>query len=694
MKKMGIFQRNLILTLVISISVLVISIVSINYVRTQSNLAVEKEQSEKLIEENLLGVIEGSDVAYSIIEQSLEGKMEAFTTILQDEYKVNPDIKSWDLETFKKQFDGFDIFVINADFVVEYATRESDLGLDFKGFGLKDLLQQRMDDGVFVADRLEISEATKETNKFSYTPTPDKKYLIQIAATANQFADLIQSMDLEKVTNDLKEKHKYVKDIGIYTINIEGVPSYAMNKKDDKGEAALLQESLLDAGTKAIATNKVSVIEDVKGEAGIVYKLIPQTDPDSIDENANRQSRLLVLAYDGNFYTDRLQANNITSIIMIIVSVLVSVLLSIIIGRRVSKPIHEFSQVIEQTANLNFTKNEHIDSLLTRRDDFGVLAEQYEGMLVSVRGAFEKVIDSSDQLLAMSSEFTASADETKIASVHISESVQEMAYETENQTQTVQHAVSDIATITQEVDRLSEKITNVNELVKHTVSISTNGNARVQETEKSMEQINNYTRESKETVIQLHEKSSKIENFSDFITSIAEQTNLLALNAAIESARAGEAGKGFAVVADEVRKLAVESSSAASNIRQLISEIKHDISQTVDSMTDGYEAVKNGSALVNEAGEAFRGILQAVQSVSEQTSEATTISTEVESVMSNLLKSIEQISALYEKLTNHSGEIAATTEQQTATVEEVSAAAKSLFDIAEDLKVEIGKFIV
>lgn len=691
---MGTFQRNLILTLVISISVLVIAIVAINYMGTQDDLKVEKEQSEKLIEENLLSVIDGSDVAYSIIEKSLSGKMEAFTKILQDEYKKNPDVASWNLEAFKKQFDGFDIFFINDQFVVEYATRESDLGLDFKEFGLKDLLQQRMDDGVFVADRLEISEATKETNKFSYTPTPDKKYLVQIAATADQFSDLIQSMDLENVTDSLVKQHDYVKDIGIYTVNIDGEPSYAMNKKDDKGDAALLQDSLIKKGTKAIAGNKVSVIKNLNGDSGTVYKLIPQIDLNSDDENKYRESRLFVLTYDDSVYNKRLQANSITAIVMVVISIIVAVLLSIVIGRKVSRPINEFSKVIDQTAQLNFTENEHINNLLVRKDDFGVLAEQYEEMLGAVRGAFEKVIDSSDQLLAMSSEFTASAEETKIASVQISESVQEMAYETESQTQTVHHAVSDIGTITQEVDRLSEKITNVDELVQHTVSISTTGNARVQETEKSMEQINNYTRQSKETVIELHEKSSKIENFSDFITSIANQTNLLALNAAIESARAGEAGKGFAVVADEVRKLAEESSNAANHIRQLISEIKQDISQTVDSMTDGYEAVKNGTSLVSEAGEAFRSILQAVQSVSEQTNEATSISTEVESVMGTLLNSINQISSLYEKLAIHSGEIAATTEEQTATVDEVASAAKNLSDIAEDLKGEIGKFTV
>ncbi|WP_153730753.1 methyl-accepting chemotaxis protein [Sporosarcina obsidiansis] len=694
MKKMGIFQRNLILTLVISISILVLSIILINYFRNQENLENEKEQTEELIEDNLLSVIEGSDVAYSIIEQSLAGKMEAFTKNLQEEYQKNPDIASWDLQQFKKRFDGFDIFIINDQFVIEYATREADLGLDLKEFGLKEILQQRMDSGAFFTDRIEISEATKETNKFSYTATRDKKYMIQIAATADQFADLIQSLNLEEVTSDLKEKHTYIQDIGIYTINVDGKPAYAMNKNDENGDASLLPESLMEAGIKAIADNKVIINKNTASESGIVYKFIPQIDVDASEENKYRESRLLVLTYDENYFNERLNTNNMTAIIIVFVSVIVAVLLSIVIGRRVSRPIHQFSEVIEQTAQLNFMENEQIANLLHRKDDFGVLAEQYEGMLISVRGAFEKVIDSSDQLLAMSSEFTASADETNIASVQISNSVQEMAYETENQTQTVQKAVIDIQTIMEAVNGLSKNISKVNEHVQHTVTISTIGNARVKDTEKNMEQIDSYTRQSKETVMELHEKSSKIENFSTFITSIAEQTNLLALNAAIESARAGEAGKGFAVVANEVRKLAEESSNAANHIRQLISEIKHDISKTVDSMTDGYEAVTNGSGLVNEAGEAFRSILLAVQSVSEQTTEATTISNEVEKVMDNLLLSIQQISALYENLTNHSGEIAATTEEQTATVEEVSSAAKHLSDIAEDLKNEIGKFTV
>ena len=69
-----------------------------------------------------------------------------------------------------------------------------------------------------------------------------------------------------------------------------------------------------------------------------------------------------------------------------------------------------------------------------------------------------------------------------------------------------------------------------------------------------------------DTINELGQLSSNIEEIIGLIKGIADQTNLLSLNAAIEAARAGEAGKGFAVVADEISKLAGESNTATERI--------------------------------------------------------------------------------------------------------------------------------
>lgn len=250
MKKLGAFQLKLILTLGISISLLVAAVVTFNYIRVDSSLQQEKEDMEKLVEDNILNVLEGSDVAYNIIETSLAEKMENYTNILMDVYKENPNIDSWDLDKYKQQIDGFDIFVLNSDLIITHSTRQEDLGLDFKEMGLQDLLGQRIDSGTFTTDRLEISTATKKTNKFSYMATPDKKYLIELGATADQFQGSLASMDITTVTEKLIKQHPYVKDIVVYSVQGNGQPENAMNKTDKKEMRLRLIRNLVKLGKR------------------------------------------------------------------------------------------------------------------------------------------------------------------------------------------------------------------------------------------------------------------------------------------------------------------------------------------------------------------------------------------------------------------------------------------------------------
>ncbi|QTD42574.1 methyl-accepting chemotaxis protein [Sporosarcina sp. Te-1] len=689
MKKNGKFQRNLIIMLVLTVAAMVIIISLLNYNRSQSALKSHQETTELLVERNLLDVIEGSEVAYSIVEDSLAKTMEEYSNVLLSEYGTNSDVTTWDLESYKEAFGGFDVYLINNQFVLERSTVKAEEGLNFNDIGLGTFMENIMDRGTFSSYPLEVSNATKQLTKFSYTPTPDKKYIIELSATAKRFEESLKSMDLALLTDNLKKGNDYIDDIGIFTLKSDRTPEFALNKKNEAGEMELFPEELLENAKQAIDQNKIIEIH----KNGKLLKFIPKLS-ESTDEAAFKSSRLMLITYDETYFDKALDSNRTTAIIMVIVSILVAGIFSLLIGRKVSTPIKEFSQLISETAQLNFTTTEHLERLQKRKDDFGVLADQYDTMLHSVRSAFRTVIDSSDRLTGMSQEFTTSSEETKIAASQIAESIQEMATETEQQNKKVHQSIDDIKLITAEVERMGSHMKRVSELVRQTVNISTDGTSKVKETEQNMKLIHNYTRESKETVIQLQNKSLQIESFSSFITSIAEQTNLLALNAAIESARAGEAGKGFAVVANEVRKLAEESSKAAHQIHQLINEIKTDISLTMDSMMNGFEVVQNGSSLVNDTGSAFDDILTAVHTVSEQTAETAEISEKVESIMHTLSISINEISELYGRLANHAEGIAASTEEQTASVEEVAYASKQLHAIADTLKQEINKFHV
>jgi len=138
------------------------------------------------------------------------------------------------------------------------------------------------------------------------------------------------------------------------------------------------------------------------------------------------------------------------------------------------------------------------------------------------------------------------------------------------------------------------------------------------------------------------------------IDSIAFQTNLLALNAAVEAARAGEAGAGFAVVADEVRNLAIRSAEAAKNTADLIES-------TVDR-------VKDGTALVGEAGEAFGQVTCSAVKVGG-------LLTEIANASNEQAQGIEQINLAVNEMDR-------VVQQNSAGAEESAAASKEMTDEA------------
>jgi len=136
-------------------------------------------------------------------------------------------------------------------------------------------------------------------------------------------------------------------------------------------------------------------------------------------------------------------------------------------------------------------------------------------------------------------------------------------------------ALEEITSITRNNAENATKMATLGQTVKSSV---TTGENLASKTANSMDEIN--------------EKVSSINEAITVIDQIAFQTNILSLNAAVEAATAGEAGKGFAVVAAEVRNLASRSAEAAKEIKDLVEDANQKANggkKISDEMIEGYK---------------------------------------------------------------------------------------------------------
>jgi methyl-accepting chemotaxis protein len=236
------------------------------------------------------------------------------------------------------------------------------------------------------------------------------------------------------------------------------------------------------------------------------------------------------------------------------------------------------------------------------------------------------------------------------ASAEISAGSQDLAQRTESQAANIEETAASMQEITATVKQNAENAQAANQLATTARETANKGGTIVSDAVQAMTRIEDSAR--------------RISEIMSLIDEIAFQTNLLALNASVEAARAGEAGKGFAVVAQEVRSLAQRSAGASKEIKGLIGESN--------------AQVRQGAALVQQAGTSLEDIVGAVKKVAD-------IVGEIAAASQEQAVGLEQINTAVAGMDE-------TTQRNGALVEETSAAAQQLAGQAEQLSSLVAFF--
>lgn len=235
----------------------------------------------------------------------------------------------------------------------------------------------------------------------------------------------------------------------------------------------------------------------------------------------------------------------------------------------------------------------------------------------------------------------------------------------------IREAKDDAVKIKSLSESVTSKVNMAQTASKKANDASSSGLGGVDNTKKNFDSIVVNVDKALERIKMLQSRSEQINEILDIITKISEQTDLLALNAAIEAARVGEYGKGFAVVAEEIRELAEQSAQSTDRISKLIEEIKGDIEETAEIVTNQHSNVGEGKALMDQTKDQFQQISKAITLTVNMIKEIAYASEEQMSSIQKYIENITDIAELSGRTSANTEEIAAAMEEQSASMEEV-----------------------
>ena len=272
-----------------------------------------------------------------------------------------------------------------------------------------------------------------------------------------------------------------------------------------------------------------------------------------------------------------------------IVLVAVGILLSLAVVGYMLKSLKLLTDIINDTSQFNFKKNQAAGKILKRKDEIGLMGRAISAMRTNLRTMVTDIENVSVRITDNVNEVKKISVETNNKCTDNSATTQQLAAgmeETAATTETINNNIGQMNKEAQQIKSLSAEGERLaTEVMMRAEGLKTTTTEAMDRTAKMYQNISGKT----EQAIEGSKAVDKINELTNAIMEISSQTSLLALNASIEAARAGDAGKGFAVVATEIGSLASQTSKTIESINAIVADVNHAVSTLSESLRDTVE---------------------------------------------------------------------------------------------------------
>ncbi|MED4461299.1 GGDEF domain-containing protein [Metabacillus fastidiosus] len=322
------------LTLImISFSVLIsLSVAFIDQVKVKRHLIEEHNIKLQLVEDTILNSLHTIDKAYNMFDKETTEKMRQYSEALLSLYKTNSNFDMWDFDALKEKF-GMDVFIINKENIITHSSLKEDINLDFKSCcdSFSKLLDMRRNGETFVYDGMDLHQKSGEFKKYSYMPTPDHKYIIELGVSLSN-KEILNEFNFTDVIDSLEKQYTSVDEIHVY------VPDgFILGEKIKNGEIVKLSKQKEKVFRNVVKSGKEEEFTGILNGKETNFRYIPY---EYYTDNGSMTHRIVEIAYNKGELNSVLNDYRKDFLIHLFIILTAAIILSFIIARIVARPMY------------------------------------------------------------------------------------------------------------------------------------------------------------------------------------------------------------------------------------------------------------------------------------------------------------------------------------------------------------------
>jgi PAS domain S-box-containing protein len=331
---------------IIMVTVLLAGIFA-NYESSKSHLEANAHRLHVITESHLNNSFRMIDAGLTIYDNTFnEDMQDAFAIVMEAYNQSGGDPSRMDLESLKTRIGGMDIYIINNQSIIELTTKTSEQGLDFSIVSpeFHQWLQNTLNTSGFYPDRVCQNYVEGILTKYSYMPTPDHHYIIELGLVSDKFAGERMVVQYSDVVDDIKAFNPYLEDVLLFQSQKRLVynTSYIPTSEES---------SMLDSLLRGNRTTQV--VRDPKLQKTIIWIPVDLRNP----EYPADMSIFAKLTYNDSILSGELTQLGFFHGFISILVLLMGGLIAFMVSRRISKPIEQFTADVDAIAagDLNHT---------------------------------------------------------------------------------------------------------------------------------------------------------------------------------------------------------------------------------------------------------------------------------------------------------------------------------------------------